>query len=336
MDNHEEKYSDQDSDSDVDIIDDDNDSWNDTHSFQPVFSDKIPDELTCAICQHLVTNAHSIDACGHTYCKTCILQWTKIKKSCPSCATTIKMKQIRPSKILDRMINDIKVSCPFCEWTGDTMGFRDHSDSTNKKMRCKTMAITCTKCDEIMTSEMFKTHKSTCPKRLVPCIHCSLRIPLDSVKTHEVDECLEMVLKACSNSDECEFSGTKGEFDKHNVTCEYATIKCPMSHMGCRYRGERRHISAHLEDYGLERHFAIAEECVADMKIELKNAQTKLLNYELPPDYVFRIGELVRVRTQEGYVIGEIMELCCVDETYVVKVDNGTERIPRCFILLMQ
>lgn len=109
-----------------------------------------------------------------------------------------------------------------------------------------------------------------------------------------------------------------------------------MSHMGCRYSGERRTMSAHLEEYGLERHFAIAEECMADMKIELKNAQTKLLNYELPSDYVFRIGELVRVRTQEGFVIGEIMELQSVDDTYVVKVDNGTERIPRCFILLMQ
>jgi hypothetical protein len=334
MDNHEEKHSDQDSDSDVDIIDDD--AWNDPSSFHPVFSDKIPVELTCVICQHLVTNAHSIDACGHTYCKTCIIQWTKIKKSCPSCATTIKMKQIRPSKILDRMINDIKVSCPFCEWTGDNMGFRAHIDPVNKKMRCNTMAITCTKCDEIMTSDSVNTHKSTCPKRLVPCTYCSHRIPIDSVKTHETEECTEMAMNACANSKECDFSGTKSEFDKHMVTCEYATTKCPMSHMGCRYSGERRTMSAHLEEYGLERHFAIAEECMADMKIELKNAQTKLLNYELPSDYVFRIGELVRVRTQEGFVIGEIMELQSVDDTYVVKVDNGTERIPRCFILLMQ
>lgn len=42
------------------------------------------DELECAICRETFLKPYTLQ-CSHTFCKRCIMSWTKLRKSCPTC-----------------------------------------------------------------------------------------------------------------------------------------------------------------------------------------------------------------------------------------------------------
>ena len=55
----------------------------------PTFANVNKYSIYCSICQESVLNSVKID-CGHSYCKECILEYTKLGRECPNCRKEIK------------------------------------------------------------------------------------------------------------------------------------------------------------------------------------------------------------------------------------------------------
>ena len=55
----------------------------------PTFANVNKYSMYCSICQESVLNSVKID-CGHSYCKECILEYTKLGRECPNCRKEIK------------------------------------------------------------------------------------------------------------------------------------------------------------------------------------------------------------------------------------------------------
>ena len=56
----------------------------------------------CSICLELMALAHSVAPCGHSFCYTCILDWMKQNKNCPTCSSVVE--NIIPCRVLDDII----------------------------------------------------------------------------------------------------------------------------------------------------------------------------------------------------------------------------------------
>ena len=55
----------------------------------PTFANVNKYSIYCSICQESVLNSVKVD-CGHSYCKECILEYTKTRRDCPNCRKYIK------------------------------------------------------------------------------------------------------------------------------------------------------------------------------------------------------------------------------------------------------
>lgn len=54
----------------------------------PALPDWLEEEVKCGICQEHMSDPHSINGCGHVFCKACISRWIDtqgLQKKCPTC-----------------------------------------------------------------------------------------------------------------------------------------------------------------------------------------------------------------------------------------------------------
>ncbi|KAG8430790.1 hypothetical protein GDO86_019997 [Hymenochirus boettgeri] len=73
---------------------------------------KLEEEITCAICFHELINPVSI-ACGHTYCRNCILYYWNdphlLQLCCPECRRICPRDQLIPVHKLKNLVQQIKL-----------------------------------------------------------------------------------------------------------------------------------------------------------------------------------------------------------------------------------
>ncbi|KAK6170532.1 hypothetical protein SNE40_018906 [Patella caerulea] len=77
--------------------------------------------LYCSICQEVFIEPQRAP-CGHSYCKKCIMQWLKNSKTCPEDRKPISSSSLHHDFILENIIGDQIVGCPFrysgCDFIG--------------------------------------------------------------------------------------------------------------------------------------------------------------------------------------------------------------------------
>ncbi|CAN0325794.1 unnamed protein product, partial [Phaeothamnion confervicola] len=57
----------------------------------------VAEEFYCSICQDILVCC-ILTECGHAACKTCLTDWLKAHKDCPSCRATVRIKYCCASK----------------------------------------------------------------------------------------------------------------------------------------------------------------------------------------------------------------------------------------------
>ena len=150
--------------------------------------------LSCTICMDLLTNPYSTE-CGHTFCKSCILNWTRsTANSCPVCRKPVK--KIMIATIIQNIIDDMQVYCTHkqngCSWKG-------------KK------------------SEIQK-HLNVCSFRTVKCTLCKKQGGINSFDDHG-NQCTGIIISTCKNVVRgCTYRGTKKELKKHKRVCTHDSI----------------------------------------------------------------------------------------------------------------
>ena len=98
--------------------------------------DKIKDQYTCLICQDIFSDPVALSTCGHSFCKTCINDYTdnfkneNSKKSsvpCPNCRTPYYKKDI---KFNNNLFNEMKNTLILCECKTkmNLIDYKNHSE----------------------------------------------------------------------------------------------------------------------------------------------------------------------------------------------------------------
>ncbi|CAI2738723.1 unnamed protein product [Dicrocoelium dendriticum] len=72
----------------------------------------IKESFVCAICRGLLVRSRVL-ACGHHFCRECILKWFTIRQMCPMCRRPGRVNT--PSLGIDRFLDDV-VESSSCKW----------------------------------------------------------------------------------------------------------------------------------------------------------------------------------------------------------------------------
>jgi hypothetical protein len=155
--------------------------------------------LSCPICTYPAMPIVVRLPCGHIFCKVHILEWLKTNATCPMCKTEFEKKDILEDKIIEEIINTLKVSCPQkelgCDWLGERGKLLNHL-----KNSCQYMTYKCIypKCNYVGLTKDKEEHEKNCEWKPYTC-----------------------ELKGCN------FKGYLGDKEHHENVCELKLIACP-------------------------------------------------------------------------------------------------------------
>jgi len=155
--------------------------------------------LSCPICTCPAMPIVVRLPCGHIFCKAHILEWLKTNATCPMCKTEFEKKDIIEDKIIEDIINTLKVSCPQkelgCNWLGERGKLIDHL-----KNSCQYMTYKCIypKCNYVGLTKDKEEHEKICEWKPYVC-----------------------------NLKGCNFKGYLGDKEHHENVCELKLVACP-------------------------------------------------------------------------------------------------------------
>lgn len=88
--------------------------------------------LYCSICQDVFSDPQRAP-CGHSFCRKCITPWLKSSKTCPEDRKPLNLSQLHHDFILENIIGDQMVACPFrrsgCDYVGQLQCLKSHKNS---------------------------------------------------------------------------------------------------------------------------------------------------------------------------------------------------------------
>ena len=148
-------------------------------------SDEELDELTCGICQDILTDPVVTQCCRQTYCTACIHQWLIDNNTCPNDRKTLQLNGLTPAaKMVINLLNKLKVKC-------ENHGFG---------------------CETISTIEEMSKHMKICDKN---CKSCE-KLRENNIKSNNEIKDLKKQLTASRN----EVKELRDQIDKMKVTPE--------------------------------------------------------------------------------------------------------------------
>ncbi|GBG28411.1 DnaJ-like subfamily C member 7 [Hondaea fermentalgiana] len=103
------------------------------------------EEFICAICVQLVDLEESVlTSCSHVYCRSCMEEWLRRKRSCPTCNKDLSLQSTSQLPLLRygsplawRVLSRIRISCPLnaCSWEGDYSELQAHLQSSSEHVQ---------------------------------------------------------------------------------------------------------------------------------------------------------------------------------------------------------
>ncbi|XP_063446987.1 E3 ubiquitin-protein ligase LNX-like [Mytilus trossulus] len=94
--------------------------------------ESVSSHLFCSICQDVFNQPYRAP-CGHSFCKACITAWLRNSKTCPEDRKSLQLHQMHHDFIVENIIGDQMVACPFrksgCDFIGQLQMLKSHKKS---------------------------------------------------------------------------------------------------------------------------------------------------------------------------------------------------------------
>ncbi|CAG2248727.1 unnamed protein product [Mytilus edulis] len=94
--------------------------------------ESVSSHLFCSICQDVFNQPYRAP-CGHSFCKACITSWLRNSKTCPEDRKSLQLHQMHHDFIVENIIGDQMVACPFrksgCDFIGQLQMLKSHKKS---------------------------------------------------------------------------------------------------------------------------------------------------------------------------------------------------------------
>jgi hypothetical protein len=232
-------------------------------------------EYSCPLCEGILSES-VIDACGHSYCRACILTLMKETRLCPFTNVEIlsqggNEETLSSNIIVNSILEKQRVFCKNkCDWTGKLMDLKNHIlyDCPIEQVDCEFFP----QCREKFKRLELANHVNDCPQRSVTCYHCKEKVSFYSLEKH-YETCAYFPI-SCKN--ECGKSIPNIEMEDHIENfCENTLIDCPYTIVGCEYQESRKLVKCHLVD-DLEAHLKMLNKKIGTLELQLRDQKSKI------------------------------------------------------------
>ena len=136
------------------------------------FSERFPDFI-CQICLCFVRNPVECATCNYIFCKRCVHSFTLYSKHCPN-RCKLDFKPV--NRILNNMINQITMPCPFChKGCQEQLNYEQYEKHI---LSCEYAPYMCVNCEYVDSLAKVVSHCKICkltpPTKRYVCKHCGI------------------------------------------------------------------------------------------------------------------------------------------------------------------
>lgn len=131
--------------------------------------------------------------CDHNFCRGCISNWYKEKKTCPKCSQNIdSLQSMGTNRFALQMYQNLRINCPLkCDWKGTIPDAAKHIREV-----CPNARVPCPLCGTGVARSNLENHAETCDRRMVECKHCHIKHEFRLTKAH-LAECRDVLVPCC-------------------------------------------------------------------------------------------------------------------------------------------
>lgn len=241
-----------------------------------VYVGNVDHHLMCPICYCPFDEPQKLP-CDHYFCKKCVIQSLQNQpngaQSCPSCRSKVPLSSISCApKIVEHMLSDLKVKCPFqekgCE-IGVTRGsVQDHIDRY-----CPFPEVRCPVRSCKLLVQRKDAAMNRCLHQITSCRDCDISLMEVDVELHQSKDCSNR-LTCCPD---CKKEVKRIEFEAHIEDCVEAIFPCQGKTYGCWFTGKRSTLALHKVDCTLSRLAPFLEK--QNVMLEAHEAALQRLEY---------------------------------------------------------
>ncbi len=208
--------------------------------------------LMCAICHCPFVLPVKLD-CDHYFCQSCVYRamthQSVDSRCCPTCRRKTNRTSMPVPKIIDHILDELKVRCPFyslgcteeltrgsvqnhvdryCAYSEVECPSKDCLLTIERKdlraNRCFHHVIRCQDCRHSFLERDIEYHRTVkCTLRKVQCPACQTKVPRINLEKH-IDHCPEAIFPCTAVSYGCDFISKRTNLDRHIATCALAKL----------------------------------------------------------------------------------------------------------------
>ena len=215
-------------------------------------------QTECSVCLQILKEPCLMSCCGNKFCRECIQQVQKDRRSCPLCNTPdFTFMQDRGLK---RSLSDFEVWCSNkedgCKWRGKLGGLEKHLNqgrstaAENQLNGCQSVKVKCmNNCGEWFQRRYIATHETEqCKNRRYSCDYCrDYSSTFEDVTEVHYPQCGKYPI-ACPN--DCDvYMIERQDLETHlKDQCPLELIVCPIDYAGCGTQLPRKDMPEHMRE----------------------------------------------------------------------------------------
>jgi len=200
-------------------------------------------DYQCPLCDGIYLNP-VVDACGHVYCKACILKHLENSKTCPSSGSRLEETSLTVLVIVNNILEKQMVQCKnriyHCSWVGKLMDLESHltTDCFRQLVRCSHEG-----CLAEVFREDLEGHQGVCDYRIISCADCFIQVPFINIRPHQ-DVCPKFKILCPQN---CGNLIERQDGQTHILDyCQNTIINCPYEQYDCTTKIAKRDLEEYL------------------------------------------------------------------------------------------
>ena len=279
-------------------------------------------ERMCPICLQIIREAHQVDCCGYSFCKTCVYCVKVSKKACPIC--NHNNFSVYPNKGLQRVLYDLTVSCSNakegCTWTGELRQLMNHLRGNyydNELVNgCEYTDVQCPFCTRILKHIHLKEHKQKlCNKRPFTCTHCSkYSSTFEDVTENHITVCPNIAV-FCPY--DCGVLIARKDVELHARSCGKTEVDCDFKEFGCNMKVTRKYLQEHVV-MSTSEHLVLVANSHRELKEELEHRN--LLIQELRETVSAQAVEINSLKSMQNTLKRSLTQLKNLAGTLPIRV----------------